>query len=90
MVVRRPVLIHYAIRWPRPAGKPANALITIGFVLFALSGLGILGNSAHAASRHPEGSRHDNRFATDTSMRVGERISEMAYLGAVFASQLRL
>ena len=90
MVVRRPVLIHYAIRWPRPAGKPANALITIGFVLFALSGLGILGNSTHAASRHPEGSRHDNRFATDTSIRVGERISEMAYLGAVFASQLRL
>jgi hypothetical protein len=90
VVVRRPVLIHYAIRWPRRAGKSANALITIGIVLFASSGLEILGNSAHAASRHAEGSRHDNRFATDTSMRVGERISEIAYIGRIFVSQLRL
>lgn len=90
MVVRRPVLIHYAIRWLRRAGKSANALITIGIALFALSGLGILGNSAHAASRDAEGSRHDNRLATDTSMRAGERFSEIANLGRAFASQLRL
>ncbi|HWF27668.1 MAG TPA: hypothetical protein VG327_04685, partial [Mycobacterium sp.] len=56
-------------------------------MLLALSGLGILGNFAHAVSKHAEGSRHDNSFAADTSMRVGECIGEIAYIGRLFKSQ---
>jgi hypothetical protein len=87
----RPQTSPYSLRYPMaPPRRKVGQRAHHHRYRAVLSGLGILGNSAHAASRHAEVSRHDNRFATDTSMRVGERLSKIAYLGRVFVSQLRL
>jgi hypothetical protein len=50
--------------------------------MLALGGLGIIGNFASAASKSAEKSRN----TPDTSMRVGECITQMAYLAQSFTS----
>jgi hypothetical protein len=63
------------------AGKSATVLIVIGAVLLTL---GILGNFAHAVGELGKKSRAQ---ASKTSMRVGECITQSAYLAESFSSR---
>jgi hypothetical protein len=69
------------------AGKSATTLIVIGALLVTLGGVGILGEIAGIAARNVERPHSPGLLATDTSMRVGECISEMEYLARIFSSQ---
>jgi hypothetical protein len=72
---------------PQRAGKSATTLIIIGALLLTLGGVGILGKIAGIAARNVERPHGPALFATDTSMRVGECISEMEYRAESFGSQ---
>jgi hypothetical protein len=68
-------------------GKSATTLIIIGALLLTLGGVGILREFAGIAARNVERPHGPALFATDTSMRVGECISEMEYLAKSFSSR---
>lgn len=72
---------------PRRAGKSATTLIIIGALLLTLGGVGILGKIAGIAARNVERPHGAGLLPTDTSMRVGECISQIDYLGRFFGSR---
>lgn len=69
---------------PRHASGASSALIAIGAVVLAF---GIVGNlAANVASKPDEGRQHQS-FVVDTTIRVGECITQIDYVAKSFSSR---
>jgi hypothetical protein len=71
----------------RRTRQSGTALIIIGALLLTLGGIGILGNLARVVGEQATRPHGNSLLPTDTSMGVGECISQIEFLGRLFGSQ---